>query len=1367
MIEEEYNNQQNQQKQEQGQDNLNCNVPQNKYTPKCNKLLLEMENKDRKEQEDTPQENILYPTLNDPNFNKKISLKKEFYETRYDGTIHKNIEEYTEVLGNADFELSPHQIFVKNFLSIQTPYKSILLYHGLGTGKTCSAIGICEEYRDYMKKAGITKKILIVASPIVQDNFRLQLFDERKLKQTEDGGWIIKSCIGNKLLKEINPTGNKGLNREKIIKQIDILINKYYLFIGYIEFANYIDKVESPKITNVNLSEKSKVKNLQIEFNNSFIVIDEVHNIRYADENKNKRVGERLTRLISTAENIRLVLLSATPMYNSYKEIIWLISLMNLNDRRGIINTNDIFDKDGNLKVDENGNEIGKELLIRKITGYVSFVRGENPYLFPFRIYPSEFIPERTFDKIKYPKYQMNEKKTTSIKFLSLYLSKIGSHQSVGYNYIIEKLKNTIPNFFELNTFKYTDLQLPLEALNIIYPFGENGEEDIIENEFSTVIKDNETNELIGGSTNNDDDEDDEEDEDDDGDEDDISTVSITTQTNLDEKDTNDITELLKSLSSNLSTTSTTSTSTSTSKTLFTPKETQTSTPREIFKDREFVDMVGLVGKTGLKNTMEFEENDNVKLKGKFKYRPEVLEKYGRIFSKDQIGKYSSKIKSICDCIVSPSGKVSEGIILIYSQYIDAGIIPMALALEEMGISRYGNTPSLFSEKIQPVDVKTMKPRENSEQNFQPAKYIMITGDPKISPNNEAEINASTNINNINGEKIKVILISKAGSEGIDFKYIRQIHILEPWYNMNRIEQVIGRGVRNMSHKDLPFEKRNVQIFLHGTILQNQHEEAIDVYLYRIAELKAIQIGKISRILKENAIDCFINQEQMNFTQKNMKRELEGIEINQILSTGETIYNYEVGDRPYSSICDYMETCNYKCQSTGVSTTETAITTTNKKENINTDTYNEFFIKNNEKLIYKIKLLMKERHFYTKNELIKLINIPKPYPLEQIYYALTEIINDKYDFIYDSFGRPGFLVNSGEYYFFQPYELRNNEKPSFFDIENPIDYKNKNIIVDAKEDIYEKINRQFQDVELHPPSQQLYTKSKNTTQHIEEDEQEPKGKFRQLKQSKIKILLEDIYDKYNTSKNTNNVKRGEKDYYKHIGLLLNYMNEKFNIDDETLDKILIDNILDFMLYDDKKELLYYFFNTNGEGSNKHIDVLIRDYFLQKLLISKSDPTIRGIFMYNNDTKKIEIFTQNEDGKFQHSTEQYVLNKLVEMIRINKQDLPSIIGFMIYNDKTRENLFKTKDTSNTRNEGAICIQAGKNNNIATLNKIVKQITQDETLLFDKENTKHIVNMDMCVFQYFLLKYLNFNKKNNKKWFMTLEETLINDIHKATK
>jgi superfamily II DNA or RNA helicase len=88
-----------------------------------------------------------------------------------------------------------------------------------------------------------------------------------------------------------------------------------------------------------------------------------------------------------------------------------------------------------------------------------------------------------------------------------------------------------------------------------------------------------------------------------------------------------------------------------------------------------------------------------------------------------------------------------------------------------------------------------------------------------------------TNENNKEGNKIKVILISKAGSEGIDFKFIRQVHILEPWYNMNRIEQIIGRADRNFSHKDLPFEKRNVEIFMYGTILGDNKEEVIEELL--------------------------------------------------------------------------------------------------------------------------------------------------------------------------------------------------------------------------------------------------------------------------------------------------------------------------------------------------------------------------------------------------------------------------------------------------------------------------------------------------------------------------------------------------------
>ena len=318
----------------------------------------------------------LYPSLNDPLFNKKIAEKKEFNDTKYDSTIHE-INKHAEKLCNAEFELSPHQQFVKNFLSFQTPYNSLLLYHGLGSGKTCSAIGVAEEMRDYLNQLGISQRIIVVASPNVQENFKLQLFDERKLEEI-DGLWNIKSCTGNKLLREINPLNLQGLSREKVISQIKQLINTSYLFLGYIEFANYIEKKSDVTSSIKNKDEIMKNK-LKQNFNNRLIIIDEVHNIRITDDNKGKRVAQELFKLVKNVDNLRLLFLSATPLYNNYKEIIWLINIMNLNDKRSTINIKDIFDNNGNFKVSESGEEIGKELLARKATGYISFVRGDNP----------------------------------------------------------------------------------------------------------------------------------------------------------------------------------------------------------------------------------------------------------------------------------------------------------------------------------------------------------------------------------------------------------------------------------------------------------------------------------------------------------------------------------------------------------------------------------------------------------------------------------------------------------------------------------------------------------------------------------------------------------------------------------------------------------------------------------------------------------------------------------------------------------------------------------------------------------------------------------------------------------------------------
>jgi superfamily II DNA or RNA helicase len=190
----------------------------------------------------------------------------------------------------------------------------------------------------------------------------------------------------------------------------------------------------------------------------------------------------------------------------------------------------------------------------------------------------------------------------------------------------------------------------------------------------------------------------------------------------------------------------------------------------------------------------------------------------------------------------------------------------MALALESMGFSRYASTPEhsrgLLKTKREPIDAITMTTRTSGS--IKPARYVMITGEKDFSQNNNEDIKYVTNKANANGENVKVILISMAASEGLDFKNIRQIHILEPWYNMNRIEQIIGRGVRNLSHCHLPFEERNVEIYLHGTVL-DYDEEAADVYVYRSAERKAVQIGRVTRVLKEISVDCLFLVYQQRF----------------------------------------------------------------------------------------------------------------------------------------------------------------------------------------------------------------------------------------------------------------------------------------------------------------------------------------------------------------------------------------------------------------------------------------------------------------------------------------------------------------------
>lgn len=1282
-----------------------------RYSVDCNKFMLKKELVERntlKKEEDTP---YLYPNLNDPNFNIKIAEKKEFNDTKYDGEIYENIKEHADDLANADFELSPHQAFVKNFLSFQTPYNSLLLYHGLGSGKTCSAIGVSEEMRDYLKQMGMSRRIIIVASENVQDNFKLQLFDERKLKLV-DGLWNIKACIGNKLLKEINPMNMKGIPREKVITQIKALINNSYLFLGYGQFANYIiktihydeedlDEIKNKKIekgekTKIQVLQDIKItfnkeiiKRIRKEFDNRLIIIDEVHNIRISDDNENKKVAIYLEYLVKAAENVRLLFLSATPMYNSYKEIIWLLNIMNINDKRAKIDIKNVFDANGNFRKEKGK---GEELLIRKATGYVSFVRGENPYTFPYRVYPNEFAKEKSFPlpgekggKI-YPKYQMNKKPIDDKdknRILSLYLNTIGDCNSCGicqacaYKYIIYYLRNKnfavttktgvkreMPNFENMESFGYTLLQNPLESLIISYP------NDNLKQALADITRESSSESSKGGKNTSSDLESDQE---------------------------------LESLSSS--------------------------------DNNIFLDPKELTGKKGLSRIMNFIDEKSPPKKGSFEYKQSTLEKYNRIFSRELIGQFSSKIKCILDHIVSPSGEVSEGIILIYSQYIDSGLIPMALALEEMGFTRYGkDVEPLFKTKpTEVVDVRTMKPPKN-KKDFMPARYSMITGDPRLSPNNDFEVKGLTNDDkngNIDGHKIKVVLISKAGSEGIDLKFIRQVHILEPWYNMNRIDQIIGRAVRNFSHKDLPFEKRNVQIFMYGTLLKDSEEEAADLYVYRVAEYKAIQIGKVSRLLKETAVDCIINSDQTNFTQDKLN---DGKDTKQQLSTG-VIIDFKIGDAPYSSACDYMEKCMDKndCRP-------------NKKildDDLNEDTYSEQFIMtNSEKILQKIRMLMKESFFYKKDILRDLINIPKKYPDIQIFAALTYLIEDKNEPIIDKYDRTGYLINIADYYLFQPSELR-EKNVSIFDRSVPIDYKNNTVEFKLKEEIADTKNIQEIDKNLFLEGKTIIESSKEEYDLAIEYTRGPK------------------------------VPRGDDDWFKHCGIVMKKMLAKNEATMEQLLGFLVQHILDFLNFKDKVDVMNYLYSLDNPKKNT-FEWFAKKYFNEQIIIEKK---IKAIILYDFNVRKTMILNKNNVWEIAEPEDELEIDNSKEGKKIlnfniaNYTPPDGIIGFIGYKKNSTNFTFKTKDVFSSRDTGATCIEAGKSKTIVILNKIVgnEKYTKENTKLI-KDDEGNVIQeatgeTELCVLQEFILRKKNLNSDNNL-WFLTPDMAIHYKIYTPT-
>jgi hypothetical protein len=1184
---------------------------------------------------------FLYPTLNDPNFALNIAERKEFHDTKYDIVVpvsQRQMESEAAKMCSAAFELAPHQLFVRNFLSSMTPYNSLLLYHGLGTGKTCSAISVAEEMRDYMNQLGIAKKILVVASVNVQDNFRKQLFDFNKLKfDRKMRQFYIRGCTGNKLLKEVGANAeltdlterNVDTMRAGIVQRITRLINANYEFMGYIELANLVRRLT----TKAGMSKQDAIQAIKREFNDRLLIVDEIHNVRSDEESKDKEsttgtsVSEELYKLVRYAVNLRLLLLSGTPMYNDPREIVWLLNLMNANDRRSTIAVSDVFDRHGNLLV-INGRPVGAELLRIKSNGYISVVKGENPYIFPYRMHPRDFEPDHSFllNREQHPTLQLNGSPIPEpLQHLDVYLNPAGSYQEAVYNYIIDRKRMELS--VDATSFGSFVLKQPIEALNIVYPS--------VEFEKLMARRKPTTDETV-------------------------STADVA---------------LLKQM-----------------------------------------DIKGLLGDAGIKRVMKYEESEDSGRIFNYEYKATTLTNYGRIFSPGEIGKYSSKIASICEHI-----EQANGITLIYSEYIGGGAVPIALALEEMGFTRYDKeVGSLF--KKAPVSQRIIQ----QQQKRFAAKYAMFTGDKHLSPDNRAELEALTT-DNAYGQRIKVVIISKAGSEGIDFKNVRQVHIMEPWYNMNRIEQIIGRAVRNCSHADLPFAERNVQLFLYGTLLPATPEmEAADLYVYRLAESKAAQIGRVSRILKENAVDCLLNIDQTKFSQEVIRSHNGGrdVTIRQILADGTVINHYEVGDRPFSFVCDYQATCEYKCMGGH----------DGSKIKVNEDTYSEaFVVMNADRIVQRIRDLFKTQHFYKRNTLMKhLIGHSE----HQVDIALTQMLTEGMH-LEDKYGRAGRLINVGDYYLFQPLEITDN-RISVHDRSAPLQFKRDHISFPLADGTLEML------AEKHG-----FTKPKQVVEAaaVPAAVQEMKSAYQKIADG---------------AENPKSIDKNTKGWNELCPDVMRELHETHGIDKTILKRCVVEHFVEDLLvssYESGLQYLNILYSQSAPGLDE-FDRFAREYF-DNQIVESTYVGEQGILMLKTQSKTglQLVVRKNAESAWAPpaSAEEWrPYTKSIAAKTLRESNISQIIGFIAeFKEKSGGSyaVFKIKYVQE-KGTGARCDQiSSKQRRLTIMNEVMHGLESSVEPTYTMENTKEQNTARFCVLPELLLRSYNMMQKNGKHWFLT--------------
>jgi superfamily II DNA or RNA helicase len=804
----------------------------------------------------------------------------------------------------AEFKLLLHQKVVRDYLNLHTPYRGLLLYHGLGSGKTCSSIAIAEGLKS-------TKRIIVMTPASLQRNYIEEIkkcgdvlfkreqhwtwtpLNKSRAEEVEVGAAAIgvsnayvKKRKGVWLVDPSKASNIDTLTSKQVMlldEQIDDMIRTKYHFLNYNGLTrDHMRAISNDFDTNI--------------FSHSVVVIDEVHNFISRIVNKLKKEKDVthdadgkldahpialsliLYEMLLSAQDVRIVMLTGTPMINYPNELGILFNIL-----RGYIKTWD-FHLKPNHGYKTTADNITKLFSREKHMDYFEYARNDvltvtrNPFGFisgdTTSVHADTDRPpltdtefrNRVMNTLEKGSIPVNRAKTTVKLFKSfpddLDTFKqmfLGENDQVNNPDLFKKRILGLTSYFRSAQEGLLPRYDPLTDYIVVKIPMSDYQLGLYES-----VRSAERKEELRKSKNK--------------------------PAKKDPKGLFDEPSSTYRIFSRLFCN------------FVMPLPPGRPLPSDDNVDDSYTKTVGEGNKKGsneLRGSAGDEvEGDEVMEKSADATYPQRLanalrhltENGNDVFSNEGLQKYSPKFLHMYDNIVDPD---HAGLHLVYSQFRTLeGIGLFKLMLDHRGFTQFKIKKGLDGVwTLNIADADRGKPTyalytgtETAEEKEMVRNIYNSDWNPNLPITQTLRDIAN---NNHRGEIIKVLMITASGSEGINLRSTRFVHIMEPYWHPTRKDQIIGRARRICSHQALPVEMQDVRVFVYlMTITDNQLQTIVtkdmklrdkskqkyqvhpdkpdmdfrvvtsDEALFEISNIKEGIITGFTRLIKEASIDC-------------------------------------------------------------------------------------------------------------------------------------------------------------------------------------------------------------------------------------------------------------------------------------------------------------------------------------------------------------------------------------------------------------------------------------------------------------------------------------------------------------------------------